>query len=317
MSNYKKLTKFDIRVDRETAFHLMDCYPNSTIYDEMVEAFQKLEEPLLQCISPAAYLKTGKITEQEAAHSAGRLAAGTPVVYVLLTVGDGAVDFSSQYFKTGRYLLGILTDAMADSYLFQMDDVVKSYIKGGGMGRHSNLSGKIEAPDHVPMIMQKDILDKINEAQPLDIGITESYMYTPIKTMGSILLLTKDSIVKTERSCDTCGRKEKCSLRQFDDPRITVIGRGKPILFPCRTDSSLLDAMILHGIYISADCGGRGSCGKCKIKVLEGNLEITDYDRSVFTKEQLEQGYRIACKAHPKGNCTIALTAFDESDFET
>lgn len=58
--------------------------------------------------------------------------------------------------------------------------------------------------------------------------------------------------------------------------------------------------MIGQGIYLSADCAGRGTCGKCKLQLLEGELEITSFDRNKLTEQELEQGYRLACKAYPK-----------------
>ena len=42
-------------------------------------------------------------------------------------------------------------------------------------------------------------------------------------------------------------------------------------------------------------CGGTGSCGKCKIRVLSGEVGETDADRAFFSKEELAAGYRLAC----------------------
>ncbi len=42
-------------------------------------------------------------------------------------------------------------------------------------------------------------------------------------------------------------------------------------------------------------CVGRGVCGKCKIKVLSGEVCITDADRAFFTSDELESGMRLAC----------------------
>lgn len=98
--------------------------------------------------------------------------------------------------------------------------------------------------------------------------------------------------------------------------RITLIGRGEPIQFNCKDGESLLEAMRGHDIYLSADCAGRGTCGKCKLQLLEGKLEITFSDRDKLTELELEQGFRLACKAYPRGACSIRLASGREDDFE-
>jgi len=97
---------------------------------------------------------------------------------------------------------------------------------------------------------------------------------------------------------------------------ITLLGRGAPIEFEYSNEISLMEAMLCQGIYFSAACGGRGTCGKCKIQILEGNLEITPEDKRKLTESELRQGYRLSCRAYPVQNCTIRLAASDEADFE-
>lgn len=86
--------------------------------------------------------------------------------------------------------------------------------------------------------------------------------------------------------------------------------------FEYHGEESLMDAMLHQGNYITAYCGGRGTCGKCKVQVLEGNLEITASDQLKLTEQELQRGYRLSCKAYPKENCTICLTTSDEENFE-
>lgn len=81
----------------------------------------------------------------------------------------------------------------------------------------------------------------------------------------------------------------------------------------CDEKETILDALIRQGIQYPADCGGRGTCGKCKIKILESieksMIDISVMDRKIFSKEELEQGYRLACQTHLKGDTTIILSA--------
>ncbi len=98
--------------------------------------------------------------------------------------------------------------------------------------------------------------------------------------------------------------------------KISVIGDNLVHHIECRQEESLLDAMVRQGIYMSAACGGRGTCGKCTLQLVEGDLEITTYDRAKLSKAELEKGYRLSCKAYPIGDCKIKLLTGNEDDFE-
>lgn len=71
-----------------------------------------------------------------------------------------------------------------------------------------------------------------------------------------------------------------------------------------------------HGIYISAACGGKGKCGKCKVQMTAGATEIAEADRRFFTEEELRQGWRLACTSFPAADCTVVVSSDDETRFE-
>ncbi len=60
--------------------------------------------------------------------------------------------------------------------------------------------------------------------------------------------------------------------------------------------SNLLNVLNDSNIYVEGTCGGRGTCGKCKVKILNKKLPITDSDKKKLTEVELEEGYRLACK---------------------
>jgi uncharacterized 2Fe-2S/4Fe-4S cluster protein (DUF4445 family) len=79
---------------------------------------------------------------------------------------------------------------------------------------------------------------------------------------------------------------------------------------------NLMEALTGQGIYFSAACGGRGTCGKCRVQVIQGQIEISNEDRKHLSELELKQGHRLSCSAFPKEACTIKLNTGDESDFE-
>ena len=53
-------------------------------------------------------------------------------------------------------------------------------------------------------------------------------------------------------------------------------------------------------IRIPTPCGGRGNCGKCKIRVIEGTLPVMQMDKVHLTQEEIDSGIRLACQAMTK-----------------
>ena len=52
-----------------------------------------------------------------------------------------------------------------------------------------------------------------------------------------------------------------------------------------------------RNIKVPTPCGGRGNCGKCKIRVISGTLPVMQMDKVHLTQEELETGVRLACQA--------------------
>ena len=71
---------------------------------------------------------------------------------------------------------------------------------------------------------------------------------------------------------------------------------------------NLMEIMLDAGLFIDNACGGKGLCGKCRVKVCEGNVsEAGETERGILKAEELEQGVRLACLARPEGDITIEL----------
>lgn len=70
---------------------------------------------------------------------------------------------------------------------------------------------------------------------------------------------------------------------------------------------TLLELLQEHHIYIEAPCGGKGNCGRCRVKVVRGAAEPTGKERRLLTETELENGIRLACAVRPEGDCSIEL----------
>ena len=79
---------------------------------------------------------------------------------------------------------------------------------------------------------------------------------------------------------------------------------------------------VLHEFGIEFPCGGKGTCGKCKVKLLNGDIEISDIHQQKIDKLGLSSDWRLACYSNCTSDITLEIEQFnhlilaDESDFD-
>lgn len=73
------------------------------------------------------------------------------------------------------------------------------------------------------------------------------------------------------------------------------------------TGNSLLNTLHDHGVMLSSACGGKGSCGQCKVQVVEGGGEILPTETVHFTRKQQKEHWRLGCQVKVKDSMKIQV----------
>jgi len=61
--------------------------------------------------------------------------------------------------------------------------------------------------------------------------------------------------------------------------------------------TTVFNAANWAGLAIDSTCGGRGTCGKCKTRLVDGATPATEADRKYLTEQELAVGWRLSCRA--------------------
>ncbi|MGR6980700.1 NADH:ubiquinone reductase (Na(+)-transporting) subunit F [Testudinibacter sp. P27/CKL/0425] len=69
----------------------------------------------------------------------------------------------------------------------------------------------------------------------------------------------------------------------------------------------LLGALASEGIFVSSACGGGGSCGQCKVKVLHGGGDILPTELSHISKKEAKEGWRLSCQVNVKTDMEVEV----------
>ena len=61
--------------------------------------------------------------------------------------------------------------------------------------------------------------------------------------------------------------------------------------------TTLFSAAHWIGLPIDSTCGGRGTCGKCKVRVVEGKTDAETADHRLLRPAEIDEGWRLSCQA--------------------
>ena len=87
-------------------------------------------------------------------------------------------------------------------------------------------------------------------------------------------------------------------------PKITFqIEGGATVVMEAQAGDNLLELARRANVAIDAPCSGNGSCGKCRVKLLDGQVE-TIPSRHI-SAEEFEAGWRLSCNCKVLTDCTV------------
>ncbi len=69
----------------------------------------------------------------------------------------------------------------------------------------------------------------------------------------------------------------------------------------------LLQTLSNSGIFLSSACGGGGTCGQCRCRVLEGGGSMLSTEAIHFTRKEAQEGWRLSCQTAVKQNMKIEV----------
>ncbi len=84
------------------------------------------------------------------------------------------------------------------------------------------------------------------------------------------------------------------------------INNGKKVV-DVPQGGSLLATLANEKIFLPSACGGKGSCGQCKCRVLEGGGSILPTETVHFSRKQINDHWRLGCQVKVKDNLKIEI----------
>jgi len=89
---------------------------------------------------------------------------------------------------------------------------------------------------------------------------------------------------------------------------VTVIVNQNPdrsLVVP--VGGKLLNALTEKEIYLPSACGGSGTCGTCKLKITSGGGDVLPTERSLLSRREVREQFRLSCQVPVKDNMEIEV----------
>lgn len=306
-----KFTNLKAELSNELILEKLNCTLNSPLHDELLEELLEIKEEAQGLLCPFGAMTFGELPEQIATEEYPK---GTRIVYVITTVGDAISGYIEKYFNEGDYVKGMLADALADTCLFELEKswghILMEECRKAGCG----ISGRLEIPQDLSMKTQKIAFETIGAEELPGIRLSDGYMFYPVKSICHVFLLSKETEqFEIGHNCRTC-RNKSCNMRRLSPVALQVHRKGMIETIESKGEESIFDTLQRIWPDYSAVCGRRGVCGKCRVRILKGQVPPSLEDKDYFTEEELASGWRLSCKAYPLTDCELEA-AFEENGF--
>jgi len=77
-------------------------------------------------------------------------------------------------------------------------------------------------------------------------------------------------------------------------------------------DENLLEVAMKYGVHINSSCGGNASCGKCRVKIVEG--AVYSKDNTNISEDEYKAGMRLACKTSARSDIVVEIPLESQID---
>ena len=114
--------------------------------------------------------------------------------------------------------------------------------------------------------------------------------------MFTVIVLALVVLILAAKSKLVSSGEITIAINDDPDKSVTTTAGGK-----------LLGALAANGIFVSSACGGGGTCGQCRCKVLSGGGDVLPTEMNHLSKREAKAGERLACQVTVRQDMAIEL----------
>lgn len=316
---------FNICIDEKEITRLLG-YGNDVPDDEILQAIRDEIKKCMDYIEPQLVyekvnirsIEGGRVlldnsVELEGQYIRKKLEKCSSAAVTAATLGNKIDGVINEAFESGDYLKGMIVDAIGTTAI---EYVNKSFwnVLLEGLKEGEGITCRLSPGSNGWDISGQKAVFKCIDAALIGIKMTDTFMMTPVKSTTIVYGFGEGiGIAREEHVCSQCGLKN-CRYRADRKVQIKVTTEENDcITMDVVRGSNLMDLLNNEGILTHGVCGGKGTCGKCRVKFLSGAPAPSGEDAKFFSDDELKSGMRLACMHEIEGPAQIQIAGKPDS----
>ena len=317
---------YNIEIDEKEIIRLLG-YKNSLPSEEALNAVRAEIDSCLNHIQPKVAYKRININKIEGSKVflqnnvvlegdfiAEKLYNCQSIIACIATLGDDIDRIIRKSFENDNMLQGMTEDYIANCALSNLSksfwlQIVES-IKDTNLG----ITKALYPGDAAwPISEQKKLFDCVPDSDAIGVTLLDSHFMLPIKSVSAVYGLGEGiGIARVEHICSDCSLKN-CSYRIKKQFEVIVHDADKTVSIKAEEQSNLLEVLRKNSIFANSPCGGKGSCGKCRVTFIKGCPPPSVQDKQHLSNKELTSGVRLACTVKVENSMELIVKNQNEA----
>lgn len=228
-------------------------------------------------------------------------------LYVVMTLGPAVSRQLERCQDDDELLKALLFNSMADTCLFALEKQVLQQLRLICRQKGCGIACRHEPGSDLPLSAQAEAVRQTAAGRTVGVEINDSMTLSPAKSMSLVFELSDDpALFQTAHDCSACPKTD-CPRRRE--------AKARDVRLRCPAGRRVHEYIQSQGIEFALPCGGKGMCGKCRVRAVKGRLAVTPEDKRIFSKEQLQEGWRLACRAVTTEDVELLVPIREETGF--
>jgi hypothetical protein len=205
---------FDFKLNRTQVFQTLKSYGEILGEEEIKSLYNLLLPAVYEAAEPVGVFS---IEKKDNNFHYEIMKNYSHIVYCIITLGDDCSKKINEFFSYGNMKKGMVMDAMLASYLFEASSQLFNHIYNKSKELNLGLSCRISPGDgELPIEYQKDILEKLDAENFLNLTLTEGFMLSHNHSMTYVYGADKNlPLSKKDHDCSRCPNREFCAMKNL------------------------------------------------------------------------------------------------------
>lgn len=242
-----------------------------------------------------------------------RLKGAEYVIMAVVTIKGGIESASSRLFNDGKYMNGMIYDAIGNAALDKLCEKFYRDVADYASKEGYAVTEMMFPGDDKWDIASQKIIFKHLDASKIGVTLDENNVMRPVKSLSFILGIGKD--IKSSSSHNDCSKCDFSQCIYRNEKNINYLlkvkyrDEYKEIL--AQDGANLFKTLIENGVPVPNSCGGYRTCGKCKV-IIDDKLPVTSEEMKNLSDTELEKGVRLSCFVNIDRD--LSITILDEGE---